>query len=344
MAGRPLAATLALTMLGFVSGASAQEVSELRASYSGQARWDASSGTVDFVSSGRVHFGKPDLQAEIWVVPPQVKKIVLESGVRVQGALTLSASADIVGQGPGASQIYGTPEPAALHSRGLDGSGGCGPYSAVLASGKDVVVNIRGLTSLDPIGFHFTGAGGAVLHLDHVAAVDDRGGFYNHSDGIGAGRGSTVADSYFSTGDDVIKVYADITVTDTTIDMIRNAVPIQLGWGDYGDGAVGTFKNLKIVGVSGRDDDHAVIAAQAGSYRKALLFDGLSVDNPTASLLMLDDPGATVSIQIDDANISVARYASALKASVKSDICGDDARRALYRCALSAVSGSAISP
>jgi hypothetical protein len=34
--------------------------------------------------------------------------------------------------------------------------------------------------------------------------------------------------------------------------MITNSVPIQLGWGNYSNGAVGTFRNLRVFGDGGR--------------------------------------------------------------------------------------------
>ncbi|MDE2293649.1 MAG: hypothetical protein KGL53_16325, partial [Elusimicrobia bacterium] len=190
--------------LALAAPAAAQSVPELLSRYSGRARWDPGSGTLRFESSGRVSFDAPGPEASIWKVPPAVRRIAIAGGVRVEAAFTVVSSLDIVGEGR-SSEIFGTDQPALLHSLGLDHGGGCMPYSAVFArGGPAVVVNIRHLTSRDPIGFHFTGAGGAVLHLDGVAAIDDRGGFYNHSDGIQAGKGSTVADSLFSTGDDVI--------------------------------------------------------------------------------------------------------------------------------------------
>jgi len=34
--------------------------------------------------------------------------------------------------------------------------------------------------------------------------------------------------------------------------MITNSVPIQLGWGNYSNGAVGPFRNLRVFGDGGR--------------------------------------------------------------------------------------------
>jgi hypothetical protein len=310
--------------------AGAQEVPDLLSHYSGRAAWDEGSGTLEFQSSGRVDFGRADERSTIWEVPARVKRIVIGANVRVEAAFTLSSSAEIAGRGA-TSEIFGTASPALLHGLGLDHGGGCMPYSAVYAQGP-AVVTVRDLTSRDPIGFHFTGRG-AVFHLDHVAAIDDRGGFSNHSDGIQAAKGTTVTGSYFRTGDDVIKVYNDITVEDTTIEMIRNAVPVQLGWGSYGDGARGTFKNVTIIGDSGRDADFPVIAAQAGTYRKTLVFEDLKVSNSKASLFKFNDPGADVSVTIDGAQISVGRYSSVLKASGRRVICGRQDEGASFSCA-----------
>jgi hypothetical protein len=321
----------ALLALAVCAPAAAQSVPELLARYSGRAAFDAATGTLRFQTSGRVGFGAGGPDGSIWRVPPEVRRIVIAGGARVEAAFTAESSLDIAGEGR-SSEIFGTLQPALLHSLGLDRGGGCMPYSAVYARGRGVVVGVSRLTSRDPIGFHFTGADGAVLHLDDVAAIDDRGGFSNHSDGIQAGKGSTVSRSFFSTGDDVIKVYNDITVEDTTIEMIANAVPIQLGWGSYGDGAVGRFRNLTITGDSGRNKTHPVIEAHAGAYRKQLLFEGLKIENRTASLFNVPDPSSQVAVRADGADIDVARYADALAGPGPRLICGREDAAAAFHC------------
>ena len=98
--------------------------------------------------------------------------------------------------------------------------------------------------------------------------------------------GSTVKNCFFSSGDDIIKVYHDIYVENTTIEMIRNTVPIQFGWGSYGSGAKGIFKNLAIKGAKGRESTgNAIIDARRGTYDKTLEFDGLVIDAPNSVLV-----------------------------------------------------------
>ena len=316
----------------FAAQVHAQSIEAITSHYSGRLEWQANSGTLQFLSSGRIDFARPDFRSSIWEVPVEVKRIVLERGVRVEAAFTTHSSLDIEGQGPEQSEIFGTPTPALLHNAKLDQGGGCVPYSAIYAEGKDVVVNVRNLRSLNPIGFHFTGHKGAVMHLDHIEAIDDRGGVSNHSDGIQAGPGSTVSNSYFATGDDVIKVYNDITVTDTTIRMILNAVPVQFGWGSYGDGAHGTFRNLRIVGNSGRNKDFPVFNAHAGVYRKTLEIDGLEIDAPQSTLFRFNEPKANIDISIRNARIRVGRYGDQINAGGERHVCDSLDQRNTYDC------------
>ena len=143
------------------------------------------------------------------------------------------------------------------------------------------------LTMLNPYSF-FVRSFAQEAHLKDCTFLDYRGGGGNHSDGFAGGDGSTVDGCYFATADDAIKLYDDITVTNTTIEMVQNCVPIQLGWGDYPDGAVGTFKNLTIVGSRGRtNSDNAVISGRRGKYTVTLHIDGLHVRNPNAVLVSL---------------------------------------------------------
>ncbi|HEX5126794.1 MAG TPA: hypothetical protein VFW00_08635 [Rhodocyclaceae bacterium] len=324
-----------LVMLGlfaFISTSAAQSVADLATHYSGKIEWHADSGTLRFASSGRIDFARPDYRASIWEIPIEVKRVLVAEGVRVEAAFTSFHSLDIEGESSTRSEIFGTASPALLHDAKLDDGAGCVPYSAVYAVGKGVVVNIRQLRSINPIGFHFTGKDGAVMHLDHIEAIDDRGGVHNHSDGISAGPGTTVSNAYFSTGDDVIKIYNDITVTDTTIRMIRNAVPIQFGWGSYGNNATGILKNIRIIGDSGRNKDFPIINAQAGVYRKTVEIDGLEVDNPQATLFRFNNPDAQLDINLSNALIKVGRYGDHTTALGKRLICGSEDARNRYDC------------
>ncbi|MCV9389261.1 hypothetical protein [Reichenbachiella ulvae] len=260
-------------------------IDELKSAYSGTIMWDEDNCILTFVSSGQINFPKRDHFKDIyWKVPSIVRKIIIGKEVTVVGHFHVSHTITIEGEDRKSSKVYGTPISGLLRLHNLDAGGGTVPYSAFFGSG-DFEFHIRNLTSINPIGFHFTGKNGCIIHLDSVDAIDNRGGHHNHSDGISAANGSTVKNCFFSSGDDIIKVYNDIYVENTTIELIQNAVPIQFGWGNYGSGATGTFKNLKVYGNFGRrNTGNAVIDARKGYYDKNLIFDGLTIDAPNSYL------------------------------------------------------------
>lgn len=253
--------------------------------YSGGLDWDTKTKTLRFTSSGVISFPENEVKSFIWYVPKVVKSIVINKGVTVNGGFHTYDDIVIKGEDRKTSVVYGTETRSWPQKNGI---------KAFLISSFEAhagIMTIQNLTSLHPRSFHVRGLD-AVVHLKNADFIDTRGGSGNHSDGIAAGDGSTVDNCYFETGDDVIKVYNDITVTNTTINMVKNAVPIQLGWGDYPDGAVGTFKNLKIIGNSGRGNPNGsnpIISGRTGKYTVTLHIDGLVIDNKTASLVNLFD-------------------------------------------------------
>jgi len=291
----------------FTSGAYAQSVSALQSAYSGKIKWEGDSGHLTFTSSGIIDFKRDKMMSGIWTVPTDVTQITIGANVRVTGQFTLRHDCTIEGEDQKTSILYGTDTPSLLRKNNLDGGGGCIPYSAVLGKGK-IVLQVKNLTTLNPIGFMWTGKKGCRIHLDGVRGIDDRGGWRNHSDGISAAKGSTVRNCYLETGDDAIKVYADITVENTTIKMIRNCVPIQLGWGSHGNNARGTFRNLTILGGRGRGKIPAVIVGRRGTYHKSIDIDGLSVEHPTGALVSLYEKGMELDLTVKNANISVKQF------------------------------------
>ncbi len=204
------------------------------------------------------------------------------------------------------------------------------PYSAVLGRGK-IEIFIRNLTTLNPIAYMWTGVGGARIHLDRVRGIDNRGGWYNHSDGIQAAAGSTVKNCYLETGDDAIKVYNDILVQNTTIKMIQNCVPIQLGWGSYGDKARGVFRNVTIIGDRGRGKAPAVIEGTKGEYRKTIDIDRLVVANPKSALIRLREEGMELDLTIKNADIAVREFSSDCRGICRSVINGSKAQTNRYQ-------------
>ncbi len=269
------------------------------AQYSGNTHWDSASGTLTYKSNGTLpntHHG--------WNVPSQVKKIVIGAGVRVNGRFDITHTMEVQGENRNSSVLFGTPLQG--YNKNNDGCGEC--KSAVRGEGN-IVVTVKNLTSLNPYGFHFTGKKGAKFVLDSVNAIDDRDGHGNNSDGISAAGGSVVRNCYFESGDDIIKVYADIEVIDTHIKMVTNTVPIQFGWGSYGSGARGVFRNLKVSGNSGRGAaDNALISGRSGTYNKEILIDGLDYQNSNGSVIVFREARGNADIEIKNAKIDVAKF------------------------------------
>ncbi|MCC4211276.1 hypothetical protein [Leeuwenhoekiella parthenopeia] len=264
-----------------------QEQLELESNYSGRVQWDKDKGQVTFLTSGSINFENQGVKSFIWNVPKSVKHIVIEANTTVNGAFHTYAPCLIEGKNRKTSVVYGTEIQSWPQKHDV--------IAYVISSFEthEGELVLKNLTSLNPRSFHVRGLY-APVHLKSCDFIDTRGGSGNHSDGIAGGDGSTVDDCYFETGDDVIKVYNDILVTNTTINMVKNAVPIQLGWGDYPDGAVGTFRNIKIIGNSGRGNpqgSNPIIAGRSGEYTVTVNIDGMVIDNPNASMVNLWDDG-----------------------------------------------------
>ncbi|AWB65562.1 hypothetical protein C2869_03530 [Saccharobesus litoralis] len=292
--------------------------------YTGQYEWDPQAQQLTFTSDGFLadsHLG--------WTVAKQVKRIIIAQNVRVTGRFNVLHSLTITGENAKTSVIYGTP--IKRYNKLNNGCGLC--KSAVLGKGK-IVININNLTSLDPFGFHFTGRDGAVMIIDGVRAIDARGGHHNNSDGVSAASGSIVRNSYFATGDDIFKIYNDLTVENTQVKLITNTVPIQLGWGNYGNGAKGTFRNVTIFGDGGRTTTgNAIIDARKGQYDKQLTFNNVTINAPNSVLLNFwneapkkqHSPSSfigTANIMFEQSNIQVKTLRKRWNMHAELRICG----------------------
>jgi hypothetical protein len=294
--------------------------------FSGSATF--ASGTLTFVSSGRFQSESGD-KGYIWKVPSQVTRIVINAGVQVTGAFTLAHSATIEGRDRRTSVIYGTRESSWADRRGLSSI----DFAAVGVDGSPTV-HVENLTIRDSFGFMIRGGGGSKIHVDRVDFIDTREGGGNHSDGFVGGDGSTVSNSYFSQGDDAIKVYwGKTTYTNVTIDMRQNTVPIQLGWGNYGSGAQGIFRGLTITGDNGRNPSgRPIIDGAGGSYQKTIVIEGADFENEEASLVRLSQSGQSLNLTIRDARIHVGQFSSGLRGRLTSSICDSTERKDAYDC------------
>jgi len=310
----------------------AQTVEQLQSAYSGKLVWNKADATLRFTSSGDINFTNAGAKSFIWQIPPEVKQVRIAKGVTVNGAFHSKADVTIAGEDRKTSVVYGTEEQSWPQKHKLT--------AFQICSFQNIggVMTISNLTSLNPRAFHVRGWA-EVVHVAACDFIDRRGGHGNHSDGFEGGDGSTVHDCYFESGDDIIKVYFDITVTDTTIKMVQNSVPIQLGWGNYSDGAVGTFKNLTVLGNGGRGNEgNAIISGRKGRYDVTINIDGCHIENPTGTLVSLREDAMTLRGAITNAHIKLKSYAGEFqKGTNLLTVCSSAVKMANYDCAASPV-------
>lgn len=305
----------------------AQTVTELIESYSGIAKWNVEKSELTFSSAGVINFeNKGEPKKHFWNVPSEVKTITIDADVRVVGAFHTQGNCTIKGKHRKTSMVYGTDIQKWAQTNNVKAFRHC------QFQNLGGILTIQNLTSLNPFGFHVRGEGNLVMVSD-CDFLDNRGGAGNHSDGIEGGDGSVIENCYFETGDDVIKVYHDLTVKDCTINMVQNAVPIQLGWGNTGDDT-GTFINLTIIGDSGRgNDDKAIIVGRSGAYTKTININGCNIQNPNASWISLRGDEMTVNGEVTNADIDIEKHWSKY-ALGKSNMrfCGEKNESNQYEC------------
>ncbi|MCG8698525.1 MAG: hypothetical protein MI922_10765 [Bacteroidales bacterium] len=281
--------------------ANAQSVTQLRSGYgTSKTTWNAGSGTLTFTKSGAVKFKNKGKKSWLWDVPKEVKKIVINPNVTVNGGFHFKHTMTIEGKNRNSSKIFGT------NQRNWADNNKIKAFTIATIHCKGGVGTLKNFTMLNPRAFHVLGNGGK-CHISNCSFIDNRGGGGNHSDGYAGGAGSTINNCYFETGDDVIKLYNNITVTNTTIKMVQNCVPIQLGWGNTGND-VGTFRNITITGNSGRgNDSNAIIVGRTGRYTKTVNIDGLVVKNPNASWASLRVKGQVLKGNVTNADIKIKK-------------------------------------
>ena len=318
---------MALLIVACTAVVHAQSVEKLKSAYSGKFTWDQFSATLRFTESGEIRFAAEGLRSFIWHIPPEVKEIRIAKGITVNGAFHSHATVTIAGEDRKTSVIYGADERSWAQRHNVK------PFENCAFQNFGGVMTIFNLTSLNPRAFHVRGWG-KVVHVKSCDFIDRRGGWHNNSDGFEGGNGSTVHDCYFESGDDIIKVYFKIRVTDTTIKMIQNSVPIQLGWGNYSNGAVGTFKNLTVLGSGGRGNEgNAIISGRKGRYDVTINIDGCHLENPNGTLVNLAEDSMTLRGAITNAHIRLKAYTGeGQKGTNLLTVCDSTEKRASYGC------------
>ncbi len=280
----------------------AQSVEDLIKNFNGKAEWNESQKTVTFVTSGDVVFPEKGVKSFLWVIPTSVTNVVIKKDVRVNAVFHSHADITIEGEDRKTSVVYGTELQSWPQKNKVV------EYTICTFQNFGGTMTVKNLTSLNPRGFHVRGWDTKMM-VSYCDFIDNRGGHGNHSDGVEGGDGSVFDNCYFETGDDIFKVYFDILVTNCTINMVQNTVPIQLGWGSYSDGKTGTFRNLKIIGTSGRGAvDNAIINGRRGKYNVTVNIDGCYIENPNAVWVALNEATTGLKCNVTNAKINVKSH------------------------------------
>ncbi len=320
--------TLCFLCLGAISlQLHSQSVADLIAGYTGTVEWDATKKTITFVTGGQITFASKGKKSWLWEVPTDVSNIYIKKNTRVNGAFHSKASLTIQGEDRKTSVVYGTEIQSWPQKNGLTA------YTICTFQNFGGTMTIKNLTSLNPRAFHVRGWGTKMM-VSYCDFIDTRGGHGNHSDGVEGGDGSVFDNCYFESGDDIIKVYFNILVTNCTINMVQNTVPIQLGWGNYSNGKTGTFRNLKIYGNSGRGAvANAIINGRQGIYNVTVNIDSCDIQNSNASWVTLNEATTGLKCNVTNAKIKVKSHVgNYLNGPYTTSICGSSARNAEYNC------------
>jgi len=282
---------------------------------------------MTFVTSGQITFASKGNKSWIWEVPTDVSNIYINKNTRVNGAFHSKASLTIVGEDRKTSEVYGTETQSWPQANGLTA------YTICSFQNFGGTMTLKNFTSRNPRAFHVRGWGTRMM-VSYCDFIDTRGGHGNHSDGVEGGDGSVFDNCYFETGDDIIKVYFNILVTNCTINMVENSVPIQLGWGNYSNGKTGTFRNLKIYGTSGRGAvSNAIINGRQGIYNVTVNIDSCDIQNTNASWVTLNEATTGLICNVTNAKIKVQSHVgNYLNGPYTTSICGSSAQNAEYDC------------
>ncbi len=312
---------IAIVFLSLYATIKAQSVGELISGYSGNMKWNDLTKTVTFLTSGDVVFPEKGVKSFIWVIPTSVTNVVIKKDVRVNAVFHSHADVCIEGEDRKTSVVYGTELQSWPQKHRVV------EYTICTFQNFGGTMTIKNLTSLNPRGFHVRGWGTTMM-VSYCDFLDTRGGHGNHSDGVEGGDGSVFDNCYFETGDDIFKVYFDILVTNCTIKMVQNTVPIQLGWGSYSDRKTGTFRNLKRGAV-----DNAIINGRRGKYNVTVNIDGCDIDNPNAVWVALNETTTGLKCNVPNAKINVKSHTGQfMNGKYELNICGFDTQLNQYNC------------
>ncbi|SCG37403.1 hypothetical protein [Micromonospora coxensis] len=161
-------------------------------------------------------------------VPDSWTEIVIGAGVTLKGNFFIPANRTkaltINGRDKQTSQLTGDGPHVKDYAR------------AGVTTEAKIKLTLRNYTSVNPRFYHMWARQAQVV-MSGMRYIDNRDLGSNNSDGFSGGDNSLIENTFIDTWDDSAKLYTgDLTIRDTTIVHNRNGAPIQMAWGDYGQG------------------------------------------------------------------------------------------------------------
>ncbi|GAA3767786.1 hypothetical protein [Micromonospora maritima] len=161
-------------------------------------------------------------------VPDSWTEIVIGAGVTLKGNFFIPANRTkaltITGRDKQTSQLTGDGPHAKDYAR------------AGVTTEAKIKLTLRNYTSVNPRFYHMWAKNAHVV-MSGMRYLDNRDLGSNNSDGFSGGDNSLIENTLIDTWDDSAKLYTgDLTIRDTTIVHNHNGAPIQMAWGDYGQG------------------------------------------------------------------------------------------------------------
>lgn len=186
------------------------------------------------------------------VLPPSVNWVHLDPGAYVKGAIQFTTAATVI-QATGSGVLSGEQyvyqaNTASGYTNNQSNSDSLRMWSGYSTPGKQQTFVLSGLTTNSPPfnSVDFTGD----IESVNIFQRDYKqvGAFFGQTDGTTLYTGSSVADTFYHSGDDTIKTYgSNITVRDVVVWKGKTAPTIQFGWAS---------RNITNVTVDGVDIIH----------------------------------------------------------------------------------------
>ncbi|WP_431880089.1 hypothetical protein [Micromonospora marina] len=189
-------------------------------------------------------------------VPDSWTEIVIGAGVTLRGNFFIPANRTkaltIIGRDKQTSQLTGDGPHVKDYAR------------AGVTTEAKIKLTLRNYTSVNPRFYHMWAKSAQVV-MSGMRYLDNRDLGSNNSDGFSGGDDSLIENTFIDTWDDSAKLYTgDLTIRDTTIVHNRNGAPIQMAWGDYGQGTA-ILDGLTVVSNSSNGYNQGVFSWAGGT-------------------------------------------------------------------------------